>query len=353
MATPAAQPIQLDIAWRILPHCRLGRPKAISQGFAATKIIDPDDLGPSVSSACGLKPGHQAGRAAEGGWHAAGVLFLSRLLGKEVVGRDLRQVGRLADLTVALGDEVGPLQVRRLLVRGREGSTWLIPWNSIDAVRPAQLVLATGDPSRFEIASVDDVLDDDEILLARDVLDTQVVDVVGQRLARVADVVLARNAPNILTLVGLEVGFAGVLRRLGLPGFAARIGENTIAWTDLHLTSQRGHVVQLGTPRAVVHHLDARALATLVSHLDTTSAAEVLANRGPEIAAEVLGAAHPLVGERVLRALPEERAGMIVAAMPEKQAMRWRNRLRNRPALRGRHLLRFQVWPRRGHQVKR
>ena len=88
-------------------------------------------------------------------------------------------------------------------------------------------------------------------------IDTQIVDVVGQRLARVADVVLTRTADDRLELVGAEVGFGGVLRRLGLRRLAARDGEDCVAWTDLHLTSERGHAVQLATPRSAVHHLDA------------------------------------------------------------------------------------------------
>ena len=161
----------------------------------------------------------------------------------------------------------------------------------------------------------------------RDVLDTQIVDVVGQRLARVADVVLARTADNRLELVGVEVGFAGVLRRLGLHRLAARTGEDAVAWTDLHLTSERGHAVQLATPRSAVHHLDARGLAALVSRLDTESAAEVLATKGPGVAADVVRAAHPNVGERVLRALPDAHAAQIVAAMPAEHAARWQGRL--------------------------
>ena len=86
------------------------------------------------------------------------------------------------------------------------------------------------------------------VLLVRDVLDTQIVDVVGQRLARVADVVLTPTADGHLELIGVEVGFGGVLRRLHLP--VLRSGEDVVVWSDLHLTSERGHAVQLATPRA-------------------------------------------------------------------------------------------------------
>lgn len=161
--------------------------------------------------------------------------------------------------------------------------------------------------------------------------------------------VLARTSQNRLELVGVEVGFGGVLRRLGLRRLAARAGEDALAWTDLHLTSERGHAVQLATPRSAVHHLDARGLAALVSRLDTESATEILAVRGPRVAAEVIRASHPDVGERVLRAMPHGDAAETVAAMPAEHATRWRDRLAGTPTLLDRPLLRSQVWPRRRH----
>lgn len=283
--------------------------------------------------------------------HAAGVLLLSRLTGQDVLGPDGRVVGRLADLTVDLDEQPGPCLVERLLVQRHRAPDLLLPWAAVESFRHTGLVLAHGtdDPATFAITSITDALGDDEILLGRDVLDTQVIDVVGQRLARVAEVLLARTSQNRLELVGVEVGFGGVLRRLGLRRLAARAGEDALAWTDLHLTSERGHAVQLATPRSAVHHLDARGLAALVSRLDTESATEILAARGPGVAAEVIRASHPDVGERVLRAMPHRDAAEIVATMPADHAARWRDRLARSPALLGRPFLRSRVWPRRRH----
>ena len=125
-------------------------------------------------------------------------------------------------------------------------------------------------------------------------------------MARVADVVLNRCADSRLELVGVEVGFGAVLRRLRLRRLASHAGEDVVAWTDLHLTSERGHAVQLATPRSAVHHLDAAGLAALISRLDIESATEVLAVREPHIAADAVRTAHPAVGERILRAMPGE-----------------------------------------------
>jgi hypothetical protein len=179
------------------------------------------------------------------------------------------------------------------------------------------------------------------------VLDTQIVDVAGQRLARVADVVLTRTPDERLELVGVEVGMGAVLRRLGLRRLATRAGDDVVAWADLHLTSERGHAVQLATPRAAVHHLDAAGLAALVAHLDTPAAVAVLADAEPEVAAGAVLGSHPTVGERVLRAMPGDTAAEIVGAMPDEHAHRWRHRLATTPRLGGRPFTRSRVWHRR------
>ena len=116
------------------------------------------------------------------------------MTGQDVLGPDGRVVGRLADLTVDLDEQPGPCLVERLLVQRHRAPDLLLPWAAVESFRHTGLVLAHGtdDLATFAITSITDALGDDEILLGRDVLDTQVIDVVGQRLARVADVVLAR-----------------------------------------------------------------------------------------------------------------------------------------------------------------
>ena len=279
------------------------------------------------------------------------MLLLSRIVGEDVRGPNEQSLGRLADLTVSLGEQDGPTLIDRILARRRGAPDLLVPWTAVGSYQHGIFTLAQ-DPDAYIIRSIADALDTDEILLARDVLDTQVVDIAGQRLARVADVVLTRTPEDHLEVVGVEVGFGAVLRRLGLSAFASRARGDAVAWTDLHLTSERGHAVQLATPRSAVHLLDARGLAVLISRLDTESATEVLAAKPPNVAADVVHASHPVIAERVLRAMPGTQAAKIVAAMPDVHATRWRVRLAQTPALRGRRLLRSHVWPRRRHNPR-
>jgi sporulation protein YlmC with PRC-barrel domain len=247
------------------------------------------------------------------------VLLLSRLIGQQVSTPEGRTVGRLADLTVRLNGDGNPHLVHRMVVRMPDGRRAVLPWDAAQQFHVGQVVIAAAPTSAAERQPT---LEHDEILLKRDVLDTQVVDVAGQRLARVADVLLARTPAGGLEAVGVEVGFAGVLRRLRLGGGA--IGEDIVAWSDLHLTSDRGHQVQLATPRAAVHRLGARGLAALVSRVDVDAANEILASRDPEVAAEAVRAMHPEVAERIRRRSP----------------------------LHGRQFLRSRVWPHRRHLIR-
>lgn len=244
------------------------------------------------------------------------MLLLSRVTGQPVSTADGRVVGRLADLAVRLD---GTQTVERLVVRLPDHRAGLLPWTAVDHFTTERVAVAAA-PSAVDAATLP--LEANEILLKRDVLDTQIVDIVGQRLARVADVVLRRTPDGQLEVLGVEVGFGGVLRRLGLRRLPA--GEDIVAWSDLHLTSDRGHAVQLSTPRAAVHRLGARGLAALISRVDVDAANEILAVRDPQLAAEVVRTVHPDVAERIHR----------------------------RSLLRGRHFFRHGVWPHRRHLIR-
>ena len=248
------------------------------------------------------------------------VLLLSRVTGRDVLGPDRRSVGRLADLTVRVDGIDGPPVVNRLVVTRRGGPTLLVPWAAVDSFDPGPVVLAAA--RGFEVPALAEALGPDELLLVRDVLDTQVVDVVGQRLARVADVLLNRDGDGALELSGVEVGFSGVVRRLGFGNGRAK--QDVVAWSDLHLASDRGHSVQLSAPRSAVHRLDPRGLAALISRVDVDAADDILEVRGPDVAAEVVRSVHPEVAERLSR----------------------------RSMLRGRHFLRSRVWPHRRRLIR-
>jgi sporulation protein YlmC with PRC-barrel domain len=240
------------------------------------------------------------------------VLLLSDLVGSTVRAEDGNVVGRLLDLTADVG---GPNPaVRRLAVGTRRRSCWYVEWPGVASFEQDDVRLAAGVHETDEGSLLEH-----EVLLGRDVLDTQVIDVAGKHLARVSDVVLDRVDQRVV-VVGVEVGSAGVWRRLGWRRLAERASSRTIAWDDLHLTSARGHELQLAMPGAGVQRLDRAQLASVVSHLPTAKAAQVLGAVSLDAAAEALSAAHPQVSARLIRAVPRTTGSALVDRMPVDDA---------------------------------
>ena len=63
----------------------------------------------------------------------------------------------------------------------------------------------------------------EELYLVADLLDKQIVDVDGRKVVRINDIEVA-NANGRLRVVAADVGFAGLLRRLGLRSFGTPLG---------------------------------------------------------------------------------------------------------------------------------
>lgn len=275
------------------------------------------------------------------------MLLLSRLINAEVRGPDGRLLGRIADLIAVLGRPTGAALVDRLVVRAGKNRELVIDWTAVIHFDGFEIQVANGGSA---ITSVTSLLRVDEIFLRRDVLDTQIVDVGGQRLARVADVVLARRPDRRLEIVAVEVGFGAVVRRLGLARCAAHLPGDAVAWSELHMTSARGHTAQLAVSQSPVHRLRARDLATLICHLKTGHAVDILAARGPALASDVIQLTGPVAGQRILRAMGESDAAEVIAAMPVRHAQRWRELVNGEEPGRSRPLLRSRIWPRRRHE---
>lgn len=150
-----------------------------------------------------------------------------------------------------------------------------MPWSAVASF--AEEVVITADPT-------EDELSDDELLLARDVLDTQIFELGGGRLTRVSDIELVWRDGE-LRVVGVDIGAAPLLRRLGLGVFAERAAAKVIPWNELHLTSVRGHTIQLDTPTSRVHTLAEEELAALGARLPPHARSRLYARIRPHAAA--------------------------------------------------------------------
>lgn len=256
------------------------------------------------------------GRVGDGRAGPDGTLLrLSEVLGRRVRTSAGADAGRLADLSVRLGPEHP--RVVRALVRARGAPGVLVAADSLDLAGPQVRARPGADLPASADGHLPLPLAPDELLLGRDVLDTQVVDLHGRRLSRVSDVLL-RATYSGLEVVGVDLGAAGLLRRLGLGRLGAWAGVLEVDWPHLHLTSPRGHLVQLGTDTAPFRQLDAPGLAELLARLSTPRAVDVVRATEPARAAAALHHSHPRTGRRIVQGLTgAEQQGLAADAADE------------------------------------
>src|SRR5918911_1345211 len=147
------------------------------------------------------------------------VVALSELLGATVRDATGSVRGRVREIAVAPQDH--PTRVAYLIVRTADGER-VLPPNALQSAGAS--VRASTDAAQWEkYAASDGVL-----LLKRDLLDQQIIDVHGRKVVRVNDVELESTPVNshlLLNVVSVDVGARGAIRRLAegiVPKFTMR-----------------------------------------------------------------------------------------------------------------------------------
>jgi sporulation protein YlmC with PRC-barrel domain len=153
------------------------------------------------------------------------VISLARILGRPVCNAAGTRIGRVNDIVVRwdAGNEHPPVTGVFVTVRG-----------AIAAVQQGDVTL-----SQTEVRLRSDarmvwrpVWGDNDVALARDVLDRRLVDTSGVQVARAADAYLL-NGPQGWELAGIDVGMRSLGRRLITRRSASPPANRVIDWAQL------------------------------------------------------------------------------------------------------------------------
>jgi len=145
-------------------------------------------------------------------------LYLSTLLAQKVISADGVCLGRARDLFVDL--DLPQPEVVKLVYRGAwSRRLWVAPWKDVDALLPSGIKLKADASQPTPLSEVSP--QPSEILLQDFLLDKQIVDVAGAKVERVNDLVFVKSNGK-LTLVQMDVGLRGLLRRLGFEDALVR-----------------------------------------------------------------------------------------------------------------------------------
>ena len=247
------------------------------------------------------------------------MLFLSRLVGRPVRDRDGDSFGKVRDLIVALGETYPP--VTGLVVRVVGGRDIFLPWTDVEEIDADGARLRT---TRIDMATFRQR--PNEIRLWLDLLDKQIVDVEDRKIVRVNDIQLA-PVEGRLRLVAVDVGLAGILRRLGLSGPGERLAralhleaENYIEWEDVDPVESSVSSLKLRVPHAALGTLHPADVAHIVEQLAPRDRTGILAALDDERAADVLEELAADDQVDILEALSPEKAADILEEMGPDEA---------------------------------
>lgn len=246
------------------------------------------------------------------------VVALSEMLGASVRDGSGSVRGRVRELAVAPQEHA--TRVAFLVVRTAEGDRML----PADAVKSfGATVRATSESSSWlPFTSFDGVL-----LLKRDLLDQQIIDVHGRKVVRVNDVELFSNPLDshiLFDVLAVDVGARGAVRRLAkglVPSFTLRallekIPPRVIPWAYVDLIEiDPARRVKLKIAYEGLSKMHPADIADIVEDLAPAEQKAVFEALDEEVAAEALEEIDPDVQVAILESLDSNRAADIVEEM--------------------------------------
>jgi CBS domain-containing protein len=247
------------------------------------------------------------------------MLYLSQAIGRPVLDAAGEPIGKVNDLIVRLGDRYPAVSG---LVVETDRRRIFLPWSNVarfDA-SGARLSTATIDITKFRQR-------DDEFLLREDLLDKQIVDIDGRRVVRVNDLRLD-DVEGKLRLVAVDVGAAGLLRRLGIEGAYRIVARNLrlptperyIDWEDVDPVESSIASIKLRVPHQGLAELHPADLAAIIDQLTPKDRAGILASLDDEAVADAMEEMEPDTQVEVLEDLHPERAADILEEMSPDDA---------------------------------
>ena len=248
---------------------------------------------------------------------------VSTLMGAALTDARGQTVAWVREFAVSPMEDSG--HVRGVLVRlqgsGRNAKPSLLPISSIHLTETGEMRLM-GDISSLQVPG-----DDEFLLLERDLLDQQIIDVHGHKVVRVNDVDLVWEPDGAggvkLRIAEVEVGVRGAIRRLlkGLPAgavnrLACRVNSSVIPWEFVDLIDRDpGRRVKLKIEQERLSRMHPADIAEILEELAPAERQALFRSLDEEVAAEALEEVEPKMQRLLIEDLDSESVAGIVEEM--------------------------------------
>ncbi len=246
------------------------------------------------------------------------LVSLAGVVGGDVVNQYGQRIGKLADLVFRWDTEEKYPPLTGLIVKVAGRQVWIGAEN-VAQLKPDKVLL-----NNAKLDLRDFKPRPGEVRLSAEVLDHQLIDVDGARVVRASDLYLSPVGEQI-RLVGLDVGYFSLLRRLGPRQIRTRpTPDVVIDWATIQSfggqdTAKRN--VRLSANRHELRRMRPGELADLLEDLGRSERRELLNSLTPEQAADALEEMEPEELETILReSTPSEIARYLSKMEPDEAA---------------------------------
>ena len=244
------------------------------------------------------------------------MLYVSQILNRPVFDARNEKIAVIRDVIVRYGDEEYP-PVIGLVARYRRRNFFMPSRDFKDlGLHGATMTSTILDLTPF-------IRRDGEVLLGKDVLDNQLIDVDGKRVVRVNDVQLIVTGED-WRVSGADVSLQGFVRRLMPQGFfGSDRPVEVLDWADVgYLATDTTTVtVQLKSSKDKLSRLHPVEIAQLAESLSPIHRTEVVESLDDEIAADTLEEMSTEAQAQILEDMDGERAADILEEMSPDDAV--------------------------------
>jgi len=245
--------------------------------------------------------------------------FFSDFLNRGVYFPSGQRIGRISDL-VAIREEPYPMVIG-MVIRSK-GKRIYLPWEKIGQIEPRILL------NEDRLPALPSTLPEKEsVFLREEVMDKQIVDTFGAKVVRVNDLHFLRVNSH-LRLVHVDVGFRGLMRRVGWERVVDRLLQwlfsyvlpnQFISWKYVQLLSG-SDLLHLSVSQKKLSHLHPADLADIMEELSSRERSAIFHALDTETAAEALEEIDPKIQKSLIEEIPVEKASDIVEEMSPNEA---------------------------------
>lgn len=211
------------------------------------------------------------------------MIYFSDLKGKKVFTSEGTEIGRLQDLIFTASER--PF-INKLVIYASGNKRLIIPVEYLKKIN--NKVTLDRDYSVID-------LEENELFIAKNLLDKQIIDIKGNKIVRVNDIFI-QDKPQMM-IVGVDIGILGIFRRLNLENYLNKFlmlfsknapTSDFLSWSAIQpLELARGRV-KLRKEEAKLERLKPEDLADYLEKTNMVSIRKILDILDEEFAAEVI-----------------------------------------------------------------